>query len=203
MSEQADDQGLVEQLRAALAHGAAAASQAALGLWVLGASTVLLGTRIAARAQDVGDAKSRGEAVVLETGGLLLVAAVVAALALAAALVLLVRWVRAAGTVLPLLGETATPRGAGTLATLWRAGGEAARPKVVDLFPLLLALGVVGTVVLLVLPRTYDNAQALDLAALAGCLVTLAAVLVGVGVLRRISDRHVARAAYVTDGGGG
>lgn len=196
------DEDQVQRLRDALARGADAAGRAALGLWLLAAAIVFLGTEVANRARDIGDAKGAGETVVLETGGLLLVAELLALVALVVAVVLLVRWVRAAGEVLPLVGEDARASGPRALMTLWRAGGEAARPRVVDLFTALLPAAVVVTLVLLVLPRDYESAQVLDLAALAGCIAVLAAALLGVGVLRRISDRHVARAAFVTGADG-
>jgi hypothetical protein len=191
----------VQALRAALARGAAAASSAAAGLWLLAVATVLLGTQLASRAKDTGEARDLGEAVVVDTSGLLLAAELFALVALLVALVLWTRWVREAAAVLPLVEERETPsatRPRRALSVLWRAGGEAPRPRALDVVALLGPVAVVVVALLTLVPRGYDSAQALDLAAMLACVLLLGVVLLAIGVLRRISDRHVGRAKYVT-----
>lgn len=191
----------VGALRAALARGASAASAAAAGLWLLAAATVLLGTQLASRAKDAGEARDLGEAVVVDTHGLLLIAGLLAAAAFVVATVLWARWVREASTILPLVGEDETPppaRPRRALAVLWRAGGEADRPRSFDVAAVLVPLAAIVVLVLVLLPRGYDSTQPLDLAAVLACVVLLGGVLLAIGVLRRVSDRHVGRAKYVT-----
>ncbi len=74
-------------------------------------------------------------------------------------------------------------------------------PRALDVATLLTPAAAVLVVVLVAIPRDYDNAQALDLAATVACVALLGAVLLVIGVLRRISDRHVGLAKFVTGEG--
>jgi lipid-A-disaccharide synthase-like uncharacterized protein len=180
-----------------------AADQAALALWILTAALVLLGYASAWRAQAVAGADAAlGEVVVLRTQDTaVLVGTVAVVLLTLVSVVFWVRWEQAASAQLRALGDCASPpvplRQKRLVNRLWSSGGEAARPRVFEYWfaAVLTATGVLA--VALVWPEDYDAIRWLDPVTVVGCVLGIAATLTSIGILRRITDRHAARAAFL------
>jgi hypothetical protein len=180
-----------------------AANRAALALWLLTAALVLLGYASAWRAQAVAGADAAlGEVVVLRTqDAAVLVGTVAVALLALVAVVFWLRWERAASAHLPALGDSTPPparaRQKQLVNRLWASGGQAARPRIFEAWSAAVLTATTVLAVALAWPEDYDAIRWVDPAAVVGCVLGIAATLTSIGILRRITERQAARAAFL------